>query len=59
MQLETFKVSVFKECTSLSGTTLFEWYRAAHEHERLQTGNHLVIDEYITEAELWERLQYE
>ena len=47
------KVSVFRQVSD----ELFEWYRMATEDERKATGSFIIVDEQITDDELWERLE--
>lgn len=48
----TARVSVFKQL----GNACYEWYRMASDEERLATGKLIVVDDILSEDELWERL---
>ena len=48
------KISVFR---ALECGTLFDWYRLATLEELEATGEHIIIEERISEDLLWERLR--
>ena len=51
--LQYSRISIFKELTC--GT--FEWYRIASDEERTNTGQYIVVDDILSEDELWQRLE--
>lgn len=48
----TSRISVFKQL----GDACYAWYRIASAEERLATGQLIVVDDILSEDELWERL---
>ena len=52
MQESHCRISVFKELPC----GIFEWYRVASEEETQATGQYIVVDDILSEAQLWERL---
>lgn len=47
-------IAVFKEIT-IGNETMFQWFRAGDETEQ-QLGDYLVLEDVISEEELWARL---
>lgn len=47
------RVSVFRQVSD----ELFDWYRMATQDELKATGSLIIVDEQITDDELWERLE--
>ena len=47
------RVSAFRQVSD----GLFDWYRMATQDELKATGSLIIVDEQITEDDLWERLE--
>lgn len=50
------RISVFKQLSDVANGIFFEWYRIASSEEIEATGQRIIVDDILSEDELWKRL---